>query len=78
MILALKGRIRSNQAIIRYQSYFNIVGIESRTDEDHEEVNILLQNHLISSRFNQELGHIRRASIFIRDFGVKIMGHLIR
>ena len=52
---AFKGRFRSILAMIRDQSCLNIIAIESKTQGDHEELNILLQNYLISSRFNQKL-----------------------
>ena len=52
-----KGRIRSILATIRDESYLNMIGIESRTQGDHEELKILLQNCLISSRFDQELSY---------------------
>ena len=53
---AFKGRIRSILATIRDQSCLNLIGIESIMQGDHEELRILLQNRLISSQFNQELG----------------------
>ena len=52
---AFNGRIRSNQVMICDQSRLDWIAIESRTWGDHKELKILLQNRLISSRFNQEL-----------------------
>ena len=43
--------------MIRDQSCLNIIAIESRMEGDHEELKILLQNYLISSRFNQKLSY---------------------
>ena len=57
---AFKGRIRSILVRICDQSYLNLIGIESRAQGDHEGLNILLQNFLISSRFNQKLGLQRK------------------
>ena len=47
---ALNGRIQSNLATIRDQSYINWIEIESIRQGDHEKLKILLQNHLVSSR----------------------------
>ena len=63
--LAFKGRIRSIIATICDQSCLNLIGIDSRTQGDHEELKILLQNYIISSPFNQELKLQRgRTSVF--------------
>ena len=45
---AFKGRIRSNLATIHDQSRVDWIAIKSRTQGDHEELKILLQNFLIS------------------------------
>ena len=57
---AFKGRFRSILAMIRDQSYLNMIVIESKTQGDHKELNIFLQKCLISSRFNQKLGLQRK------------------
>ena len=57
---AFMGRFRSILAMIRDQSCLNMIEIVSRMQGDHEELNILLQNRLISSRFNQKLGLQRK------------------
>ena len=46
--------------------------------ENQKELKIFLQNHLISSRFNQELSLQRKNIIFIVNFIAKIADHLIR
>ena len=51
--------MRSNQATIRDQSCLNPIEIESKMQGDHKELKIMLQNCLISSRFNQELSRRR-------------------
>ena len=51
---AFKGRFQSILAMIRDQSCLDMIAIESRTQRDHEELKILLQNRLISSRFNRK------------------------
>ena len=69
--------MRSNQATIRDQSCLNPIGIESRMYRDHEELKILLQNCLNSSRFNEELRYKVRTSLFIKEISVKIGDRLI-
>ena len=59
---AFTGRFQSILAMIRDESYLNMIAIEFRMQGDHEELKILLQNLLISSRFNQKLG-LQRKSI---------------
>ena len=54
--------------MIRDQSCLNMIEIESRIQEDHEELKILLQNCLISSRFNQKLGLERKNMGFYKKF----------
>ena len=55
-----------------------MITIESRTQGGHEELKILLQNHLISSRLNQKLRlQGERISIY-RNFIAKIAVGLIR
>ena len=54
--------------MIRDQSCLNMLAIESRIQEDHEELKIFLQNCLISSRFNQKLGLQRKNMGFYRKF----------
>ena len=44
-------------AMIRDQLCLNMIAIEFRTQGDHKELRILLQNWLISSRFNQNLSY---------------------
>ena len=55
--LAFKGRFQSMLAIIRDQLCLNMIAIEFRTQGDHKELRILLQNWLISSRFNRKLSY---------------------
>ena len=76
--LAFKGRIRSSLATARDQSCLNWITIESRTQGDHEELRILLKNHLISSRFNQDLLYKGGRTPFSRKFLAKSVGRLIR
>ena len=64
--------MRSNQAMIRDQSCVNLIRIESRTQGDCDELKIMLQNGLISSRFNQELRIHKKNMIFIRISAQKI------
>ena len=54
--------------MIRDESCLNMLAIEFRMQGDHEEVNIFLQNCLISSRFNQKLGLQRNNMGFYRKF----------
>ena len=70
--------MRSNQAMIRDQSCLNPIGIESKTQGDRDELKIMLQNRLISSRYNQELREEDSTSIFIRDFREKNANRSIR
>ena len=60
---AFKGRFCSILTMIHDQSYLNMIAIESRIQGDYKEVKILLQNLLISSQFNQQLG-LQRKNIF--------------
>ena len=60
-----KGRIRSNLAIIRDKSRLDWITIKSRTCGDHEELNVLLKNRLIPSRFNQDLLKEDNTSVLI-------------
>ena len=73
-----KGRIRSNLATIRDQSRLNRIAIESRTQGDHKELRIFLNNHLIPSRFNQELSYKEEEHHFIGEIAAKITDRLIR
>ena len=73
-----KGRNRSNLAMIRDQSSLNPIRIESRMQGDHEELKILLQNCLISSRINQELLKRREYIGFYRRSPAKNTGRLIQ
>ena len=57
VLSAFKGRFRSNLVTIRDQSGFNIIAIDSRMQGDHKKLKILIQNCLISSRFNQEFSY---------------------
>ena len=50
---AFKGRFRSILVMICDQSYLNMIAIEFRMQGDHKELANLLQNRLISSRFNR-------------------------
>ena len=68
---ALKGRIRLICAMIHDQSCLNLIEIESKTQGYHEELNILLKNHLISSQFNQEFGLQMKNISFYRKFHPK-------
>ena len=54
--------------MINDQSYLNMIAIESRMQGDHEELKILLQSCLISSRFNQKLGLQRKNLDFYKKF----------
>ena len=54
--------------MIRDQSCLIRIAIESRMQVDHEELKILLQNCLISSRFNEKLGLQRKNMAFNRKF----------
>ena len=71
---AFKGRFRSILAMIRDQSCLNMIAIESIMQGDYEELNILLQNCLISSQFNQKLGLQRKNINFYRKFYRKNRG----
>ena len=62
---AFKRRFRPFLAMIHDQSYLDMIAIESRTQEDHVKLTILLQKCLISSRFNRKLSlEDRRISIY--------------
>ena len=73
----LKGRIRSNVAMIHDQTHLNWIAIKSRMRGDHEELRILLKNCLILSRFNQELFYKEEEHRFIENFLTKIVDRLI-
>ena len=60
--------------MIRDQFCVNMIAIEYRMQGDHEELKIFLQNHLISSRFNQKLGLQRKNIGFYRKFNLKNRG----
>ena len=77
VLSVFKGRLRSNLAMIRDQSRLNLIAIESRTQGDHEELKIFLQNCLISSRFNQELKFKEEEHRFIGKIVVKIVDYSI-
>ena len=49
-----------------------MIKIESRTQGDHEELNILLQNCLIASLFNQKLVYKENEQLFIENFSRKM------
>ena len=65
---AFKGRFRSILAMIRDQSCLLRIAIESRMQVDHKDFKILVQNFLISLRFNQKLGLQRKNMAFYRTF----------
>ena len=75
--LAFKGRNRSNVATICDQSCLNLIGIDSRTQGDHEELKNLLQNCLVSSRFNQELRYKEVEHRFTKEIPAKIANRSI-
>ena len=58
--------------MIRDQSCLNLIAIEPRTQGDHKELTNLLQNCLISSRFNQKLCLQGEEHCFIGNFLRKI------
>ena len=65
--------------MIHDQSCHNLIGIESKMQGDHEEFKILLENCLISSRLNQQLGLQRKnMAFFIENFIAKIADRTIR
>ena len=68
----MKGRFRLILATISDQSYLNMIAIESRTQGDHEELKILLQNCFISSRFNRKLSLQREEHLFIEKLTQKM------
>ena len=72
-----KGRIRSNIITIRDQSRINWITIESRMQEDHDELRIWLKNYLIPSGFNQELSYKEEEHRFIGEISAKIVDHPI-
>ena len=53
--------------MIRDQSCVNTIAIESRTQGDHKEFNILLQNFLFVSRFNRKLVYKENEQLFIEN-----------
>ena len=65
---AFKGRFRSISCNNSRLTCFNGCGIESRKQENHEELKIFLENCLISSRFDQKLGLQRKNIGFYRKF----------
>ena len=67
-----KGRFRSILATIRDQSFLNMIAIESRFQGDHEELKILLQNYLISSRFYRKLSYKEEEHLFIEKLAQKM------
>ena len=75
---AFNGRFRSFSCSNSWFSCFNGCIIESRKQEDHEELKIFLQNRLISSRFDQKLKYKGRTSEFIRKFRAKNADRPIR
>ena len=75
---AFKGRFQSILSTICDQSWLNMIVIESRTQGDHEELKILLQNCLISSQFNQKLSYKERRTSIYRKISAKNEGRLIR
>ena len=62
---AFKGRFQWILATISDQSFLNMIAMESRTQEDYEELKILLQNCLISSRFSRKLSLQKEEHLFI-------------
>ena len=60
-----KGRFLSFLVMIRDQSSLNMIAIESRTQGDHEKLTNLLQNFLISSRFNRKLSLQKKNIVLI-------------
>ena len=61
-----KGRIRSHLTINHNESCLHRIVIESRMQGNCDELKILLKNHLIASRLNQELRTHKKNMIFIR------------
>ena len=78
MRLALKGRFQLILTMICGQSCLNMIAIESRKQGDYEELTNLLQNWLISSRFNQKFSMHRKNIVFIENFIAKITDRPIR
>ena len=64
---AFKGRFRSFSCKKSWLSCFNWCGIESRKQEDHEELMIFLQNHLIYSLFDQKLRYKEGRTPFYKE-----------
>ena len=62
---AFKGKTRLFLTMIHDQSCLNRITIESRLQGDPEELEIVLQKYLISSRFNQKLSLKREEHRFI-------------
>ena len=73
-----KGRFQSFSCKNLWLSCFNGCGIEFRKQENHEELKIFLQNHLISSRFNQKLSYKDRRTLFYKKFSMKNVDRLFR
>ena len=71
---AFKGRFRSFSWNNSWLSCFNGWGIESRKQEDHEELKIFLQNCLISSRFDQNLSLQGERTSIYREIRAKLVG----
>ena len=70
--LAFKGQIQTFSRNISWLTCLNLWAIESRTQENHEELKIFLQKCLISSRFNQKLHFKKREHRFIEKSSQKI------
>ena len=64
--------------MIRDQYCLNMIAIESRVQGDHEELNILIQNCLTSSRFNQKLSLERDRTSIYREIIAQNVGRPIR
>ena len=63
-----KGRFCSFSCNNSWLSWFNGCRIESKKDENHDELKIFLQNHLISSWFDQKLLKEENTSVFKGKF----------
>ena len=75
---AFKGRIQPFLAMNLWLTCVDWCRLESRTQENHEELKIFLQCRLISSRFNQELSLQRKNINFYTKNRAKIMHRPIR
>ena len=68
---AFKGDFQMFSCKFHDESCLNLIAIESRTQGHHEELEILLQKCLISSRFNQKLSLKKERTSIYKNFIAK-------